>query len=242
LAACLLLAVTVLLSRPQSWPGGVASAEHRVYQEARGLLAARQFSQARQTVADAARGGTASDRLRSLDAQAARGMTSVVALTDAGRLTDFGVDVTGAVGRAADNDRLSQGLAAAQQSLADIGHTSVEALLNRGHVALSGNRHELALNDFEAAVRLAPSDPLAHLGRGLAHYMNDDLPAAESDFREATRLAPTLAAPRMNLAIALTEQGKNAEALAAWRELLDLSPPPSDRAQAERAIKLLSKP
>lgn len=242
LAACLLLAVTAVLFQPQLWPGAEATAERRAYEETRSLLASRQFSEARRTVAEATRQGTRSDRLQSLDAQAARGMTSAVALAQAGRLTDFGVDVTGAVGRAAQDKGLGQGLSDAQDSLANIGASSVEALLNRGHVALSAHRLDDALADFDAALRLAPSDPLAHVGRGLANYMNDDLPAAERDFRQALRHDPRHAAARINLAITLTEQGNATEARAQWQELLTLPLEEDDRAQAERAIELLREP
>jgi tetratricopeptide (TPR) repeat protein len=239
LAACLLLAVTLVLVQPDLWSASGAVAERKTYEETSKLLALRQFDAARNSVAEAARNGTRSDRLQSLDAQAARRMATPVALAEAGRLTDFGVDVTGAVGRAPEDAQLTEGLVDAKNVLARIGTRSVEALLNRGHVALSSHQIDAALGDFNTAVQLAPNDPMTYLGRGIAHYMNDDLSAAEQDFRHALRLAPDLAAARMNLAITLTEESQPELALRQWQDLLSIPLKEEERQQVNRAIELL---
>jgi tetratricopeptide (TPR) repeat protein len=238
LAASLLVAVTIALN---GWRSSGLLAERNAYDAASQLLASSEFAQARHVISEAAERGTRSDRLQSLDAQAARQMPTAIALASAGQLTDFGVDISGAVGRDLAAP-LTKGLTAAQRSLADIEGRDVESLLNRGHVALSAGRVADALRDFDKAASLAPRDPLAWLGRGLANYLGDHFEDAAGDFRRAIQLAPKSVAAHVNLAITLHELGHDADALAQWRQILTMAPSADQRREAERAIEMLQSP
>ncbi|MGD9724006.1 MAG: tetratricopeptide repeat protein [Pirellulales bacterium] len=238
LAASLLVAVTIALSSRRT---SSDVAERDAYDSAQRLLAASNFTEARKVVSDAALRGTRSDRLQSLDAQAARQMPATLALAQAGRLTDFGVDVSGAVARDLSSE-LTQGLATARQSLAGIQGDDLESLVNRGHVALSEGRVTDALADFDKATALAPRDPFGWLGRGLANYLGDHLDAAEKDFRRAIALSPDSVAAHFNLAMTLQEQGRKTDALAEWNRLLHMKLTEPERKQVERASGLLQAP
>ena len=231
IAACLLVTVGLLF-----FPRGTS--EVAAYEESLRLLKSGRFTEAHDLVALAAEQGIESDRLRNLDAQALRKMPDPNALAYAGRLTDFGFDVTGAIAR----DPAAEAGGEVEKAAAVLraaGSTSPEVILNRGHVLLAQDRPDEALSEFETACRSAPQNPLAWLGRGLANYMLDKMTEAEADFRHAIGLDPENIAARVNLAVMLGATGKTAEALKAWQSLLDRSLTRRDREMAQNAIEYL---
>lgn len=70
----------------------------------------------------------------------------------------------------------------------------------------------------------AEADPEKVNNLGVKAYEADDLDTAIRHFREAVELAPRETRFWLNLAVALGELGKDAEALQAYQKLLDLDP------------------
>lgn len=238
LAATLLLAAGAFLLMPGRDP---KTAEGRAYDEAGRALAVGDFDRVRRVVDEAARRGIDSGRLRSLEAQSLRKMPHALALAYAGKLGDFGYEIGGAVARDPSAQSLAHGLKPAGQLLARAGNNDLEVLLNRGHLLLSQGRPREALAEFQAAKRLSPQDSLVWLGQGLAQYMLEDYAAASKSFRECLRLDPDSLPSRINLAMALEEQGEYTDALKAWQAVPMERLSPAEREQVEHAIEELEK-
>jgi tetratricopeptide (TPR) repeat protein len=214
-AAALLLVVTAWLLLT---PGRMT--EQIAYRDAKNALVAGNFRRVESLVDQAGHDGLKSARLLSLAAQAKRQMTDPIALATAGRLTDFGIDVGGVVARDPTDLPHRAGLDAAEQLLAEAGEEELEVVLNRGHLLLSRQKPMEALAEFRAAQARAAAEAMVWLGSGIAKFMLDDFAGAEQDFREAALRDSGLSAAKINLAMALEEQGKTAEAIAAWQEVL----------------------
>lgn len=67
---------------------------------------------------------------------------------------------------------------------------SYHLLVQRGVIFEKRGRHADALRCFEAALRLHPSDPLALLSLGIAHWQANELREAVTAFSEGTRRFP----------------------------------------------------
>ncbi len=67
---------------------------------------------------------------------------------------------------------------------------AVTLLMNRGHRNMAANQAPDALEDYDAAITLAPELPEAWLGRALAQHAAGDSRAAAADLQHALRLEP----------------------------------------------------
>lgn len=237
LAAGLLLAITLAAVY---WPAGMT--EQTAYLRAREQLIAGRFAETRATIDAAQRLRIASDRLRSLDAQAIRQIPDPIALATAGKLSDFGYDIGGIAARDPESTPYRTGLREADRQLGAGDSAELELLLNRGHLHLTKNDLDAAEGDFAAAARLAPENALVPLGQGLVAFFKDDLPAAEAAFRRALALDPASHAARINLAMTLQEQDKLSEARRAWEALLEEDLPDAERAKIEAVLNALPEP
>ncbi len=233
IAAVLLVAVGSLVF----WPGADSSlAEAKAYKRALAMLEQSRFDDAQQAVAQAGESGIESDRLRSLEAEAVRQIPAPVALAYAGRLSDFGYDIGGVVARDPTSLPHRAGLRKAEQILQAAGQENLEVILNRGHALLSLDRAPAARAEFQRATDLAPRDPLAWLGLGLAYFMTDDFEAAETAFRQAVSLDPKNISAGVNLAMTLDEKGQTSAAIAQWRHLLEKPLSEQERKRIEITI------
>ena len=215
--------------------------EEAVRQKAVKLLAMNEYDQVRELVQEAGQRGIRSDGLKNIESQAVRHMPEQVALACNGRLSDFGYRIDGVVARALGE---SPGRAAAQQAeelLAGLGDQNIDVVLNRGHARLALDDPQAALVEFQKAVAAAPEQPLAWLGQGIAHYMRDDYPAAENDFRQCLRLSPHLVAAKINLAMTLDEQGRTDQSLPLWKSLLAETLSAGEREKIQEQIKHLQR-
>lgn len=237
LAASLLVAVGLVWSTASR---GREGAESEAYRQVAALVADGKFDDAARAVSEAKRQGVLSDRLVSLRSETTRRIPDAIALAYAGRLSDFGYEPGGIVARAAEETELGKGARPALEQLQQAGSGDLEVLLNRGHALLTlGSFHE-GLGEFDAAVKLAPANALAWLGRGLANFMLDQFDAAADDFRKSLELDPSGVAAKMNLAMTLDELGERKQALSQWRTLLNEPLSARDRRIVERAIEELS--
>jgi tetratricopeptide (TPR) repeat protein len=229
-AAAVFLVATAL----SVWPRPPTEAQ--VYAQADALLRQGDFPAVQALLADAERRGVRSDRLRNLEAQAAREMAGPVALAVAGRLSDFGFDLDGVVARGAKDSAPPAQLRKAQELLAGCGSDEDGVVLNRGHVLLTLGEPARARAEFEMVAARSPREPLAWLGVGLADYLLQDFAAAERAFRTCLSLDPANVAARINLAMTLEERGEREQARAEWQRVLAAPLAPEDRAKIERAV------
>lgn len=103
---------------------------------------------------------------------------------------------------------------------------------------------EQARTHYEAAVAATPGDPIAwhDLGIVRANVAIGDLPGALFALQRAKALAPTALPPRRDLAVLHWKLGHRAEALAEYREMLQLDLPPRLREKVKWAIDQLQAP
>lgn len=101
---------------------------------------------------------------------------------------------------------------------------AVALLLNRGVRNLRAGQAEEALEDFDAALVLAPRLPDAWHWRAQAHWRAGDLRAAIADLRECLRLEPRHFAALQSLSRSLEEAGDAKGALRAHEAALALHP------------------
>jgi tetratricopeptide (TPR) repeat protein len=91
--------------------------------------------------------------------------------------------------------------------------------------ALERLHPDAAERAYEAALARWPGSAPAALGLGNARYARHDLPGAATAYSRATELAPASADAWNNLAQALIDQGRRAEALDAARQAVALGGP-----------------
>ncbi|MCP4661471.1 MAG: sulfatase-like hydrolase/transferase [bacterium] len=101
--------------------------------------------------------------------------------------------------------------------------------LNRAREILTGNQEDSPPPGYH----FLRGDVLARLGRSSE---------AEREFREEIRLYPTDARPYTGLALLYALQGRNAEAVAALRRLVEQNPNPDAYAAAVETLKVLDPP
>ena len=81
-----------------------------------------------------------------------------------------------------------------------------------------------AIQDYDAAVVLAPDDPYLHLNRGVAKIHSGRPADAIADYDRAIRLKPDWHLPYFNRAVALDELGRRAAALADFARAIERKP------------------
>lgn len=239
------LAASVLLSAAlATWyvNGDSRRAEVVAYREAETQLLAQDFEATLQTARAAEARGVRSDRLRSLEAQAIRKIPNPNSLAEAGRLTDFGFALDGAVAREPNSAPFRTGLAAAREKLGDQSSQEVQLLLNRGHLKLVSGEYESARSDFLAALQLAPDNVSGSLGLGLTEFLRENYAAAEVHFSRALVQQPENLAATINLAMTFQEQGNRAAALKTWQAALaNPALSAADRSQIMALVKRLEE-
>ena len=101
---------------------------------------------------------------------------------------------------------------------------SVTLLMNRGMRNMHANQPGDALEDFDAALTLAPEFPEAWLLRAEAHSRSGDPVAAARDLQEALRLEPRHWVALLSLSALQDEAGDAAAALRSVRAALAINP------------------
>ncbi|HEY8240759.1 MAG TPA: tetratricopeptide repeat protein [Kiritimatiellia bacterium] len=94
-----------------------------------------------------------------------------------------------------------------------------------------------AANYFERAAELNPHDTIGLINLGVMYGQTGDYVTAERLLREAARLRPDKADAHWNLALALTAQGRAAEAGAEFRATLKADPSHPQASEMKRMIK-----
>lgn len=97
---------------------------------------------------------------------------------------------------------------------------AVEPWLNLGRLARRSGDDQAALFAFEEAVKRAPTEPEARLGRGLARAKVGDTNGAHTDLLRAAELAPRDAAPRLALGDLFRDRGDHPRAVRHYRMAL----------------------
>jgi len=97
-------------------------------------------------------------------------------------------------------------------------------LIEAGNALENAARYQEALQQYDAAIALAPEYARAHLNRGNALLALGDLPRAVDAYRTAIVNDPRYAAAHFNLGNAYTRLGRQGDALTAFRNALELDP------------------
>jgi tetratricopeptide (TPR) repeat protein len=108
---------------------------------------------------------------------------------------------------------------------------SVSLLMNRGMRNMQANRPGDALEDFDAALTLAPEFPEAWLLRAEAHSRTGDARAAARDIQEVLRLEPRHWVALLSLSALQDESGDAAAALRSVEAALAINPKMPERRQ-----------
>jgi tetratricopeptide (TPR) repeat protein len=82
------------------------------------------------------------------------------------------------------------------------------AYYNRGNAYLAQSRHDLAIGDYDAAIRLKPDYVEAYNNRGIAYYGQRLYDRAIADYDAAIRLRPDLAEAFNNRCLAYLRKGQ----------------------------------
>ena len=138
---------------------------------------------------------------------------------------------------AGDLDHAAQTYETAQRLRPD----APEVPVNLGRVFLEQGRGNDALACFRRVVQLTPHSAPAYNAVGEAHRQARQYDEAEQAFLNALRLDPAYAAARYNLALTYAAKGRNAEAVAGFREYLRLAPGAPDAREVEQWIRELAQ-
>ena len=104
------------------------------------------------------------------------------------------------------------------------GEATAEARLDRGLLWLDRGRTDLAIADFDEAIRLEPEWPLPVLNRGMAYRAAGRLPEALKDFKRASELAPRDPLAYFDRGLALLDLGALSRAHDAFGLALRVDP------------------
>ncbi|MCL5744464.1 MAG: tetratricopeptide repeat protein [Acidobacteria bacterium] len=99
-----------------------------------------------------------------------------------------------------------------------------ELILALANVAARAGKTDLAIQQFEILIAKRPKDGLMHMRLGEMYRRAGRLDLSASHFRTAMQLAPDQAAPKLQLAMQLDEQGQRGEARQLYEELLKTQP------------------
>jgi lipoprotein NlpI len=104
-------------------------------------------------------------------------------------------------------------------------HELAISYFNRGYALLNYKEdYDRATADFDEAIRLDPSMPIAYDERGTAHFARGELDEAIADDDEAIRLDPKYAIGHTNRGVSWYAKGDKLRALADFDEALRLDP------------------
>lgn len=235
-AVLFVLAASIMVILALPGGRGRSRTEAEYFAEAEAKLRESKFADVEHLTDEAIRNGVGSLRIHNLRGQAARNIPNTSALAYAGRITDFGYELGGIEAR---GPKSLIPKTNAELELVAAGDDP-QAVLNRGHLALSENRLADAAKSFQSAIDRENGD--AWLGLGLAQYMENDFIAAERAFREALKHKPKDVAASWNQAMTLEELGRFDDAIQAWRAILPLISDEKDRGKIELHIKQLETP
>ncbi len=110
--------------------------------------------------------------------------------------------------------------------LADSGNAIV--YYSRGNAYLKQKEHDLAIQDYDDAIRLDPRYVDVYNNRGLAKKRNKQFDRAIRDYDEALRLNPRYLKAYNNRGNALFDKGQMARAIEDYNEAIRLSPDYTD--------------
>ena len=116
-----------------------------------------------------------------------------------------------------------------------------KALLAKAHALLEKGDPEAALTLFGKVASQDPSNVEALAGRGLCYLDLESYPPAEASFDAALRLDPEDADAMLGIAESYRNQGKKAEATAAYERYLARHPGGEDAEVAKSALEQLRK-
>jgi tetratricopeptide (TPR) repeat protein len=95
---------------------------------------------------------------------------------------------------------------------------------SRGIVWEEKGEHEIAIGDFNEAIRLDPTDEAAYNNRGIAWLARKEYDKAISDFDEAIRLVPRYTSAYINRGNAWRDKGQYDRALSDYEAAIRLDP------------------
>jgi len=128
-------------------------------------------------------------------------------------------------GNAFSGDLAIGGCTASIQSGRWSGKDLVWAFINRGNAYVDKKDHDLAIADYDQAIRLDPKHALAFNGRGIAYRAKKDYDRAIADYDQAIRLDPNFASAFNSRCFARAVAGRElSQALADCNESLRLLP------------------
>jgi tetratricopeptide (TPR) repeat protein len=109
-------------------------------------------------------------------------------------------------------------------TLIDDGTQVAKGYLLRGVSWLAKREFDNAVKDFDAVLRLAPSDAVLHCLRGKAHYGKHAFDQALADFTEAIRLNPKYLIALNDRGVTLNAKDEFGKALKQFDEILRIDP------------------
>ncbi len=121
---------------------------------------------------------------------------------------------------------------------ADSGSPTLNLLYSRATKALEAGETQAAIEHFTALIDHAPDFAAAWNGRATAYYAAGLYGAALGDIAHALSLEPRHFGALTGLAVILEEAGRREQALAAYRQVLALSP---NRPEVREAIRALER-
>ena len=190
-----------------------------------------------ETLATAAQEGVQSDRLVSLNSQAERRLPSAVALSVAGRLTQFGYDVNGTMTKDFEPLPIANRASSA-------GHTEIGPATGAGSraqprpcpaVAGKGETGAGGIQASDQARSEECSTPGSAAAWGNSYSMITRRRSAI--FAKGALTRSDFNRRGMNLAVTLAEEGRRNDAIAVWQKLLQQSLSDSDRSLANRGAQ-----
>ena len=117
-----------------------------------------------------------------------------------------------------------------------------EAYLNRGAAYRHKGDYDAAIAEHAQAIEIDPQFKEAYYNRGVAHSYKGDYDAAIADYTKAIEIDPRFASAYFNRGLAYEQLGNHeAEAIADFKEYLQLKPDADDRAEVEEWIRQLRK-
>jgi tetratricopeptide (TPR) repeat protein len=141
---------------------------------------------------------------------------------------------------AADQDHFMPVTGGPQIKALELGHSDnaeAQKLYEQGYESLQQGAVRTAVTALDRALRLDPKWGDCWMLLGYAHVMASQFDLATQDYQQAISLEPTNVNSRRYLAMSLMAAHRNGEAIAAWEELLKVSP--ANTMAAEKLITLL---